>query len=76
MAFVPAEGAVLVEESAQGSPNLQVFPGGRSGEVIDRGLRHDLSPVDTSQVTGVIGGDESVGDEEVIPAIVVEVDEL
>lgn len=42
---------------------------------IEGGLRHDLSPVDTSQVAAVLGGDEAVGGEDIEPAVVVEVGE-
>lgn len=36
-------------------------------------LRHDLSPIDTSQVAGVFGGDEAVCAKDIEPAVVVEI---
>ena len=43
--------------------------------IIERRLRHDLSPIETSQVAAVFGGDESVGGENVRPAIVINISE-
>ena len=76
VAFVAAEGAVLVQEAAQGAPSLLVGGDGGSGEIIDGGLRHDLPPVDTSQVTCVRSSDEAIGDQDIVPAVIVEIDEL
>ncbi len=76
MALVAAEAAVLVQEAAQRPPSLLVGGDGGFGEIIDGGLRHDLPPVDTSQVAGVRSGDEAIGDQDIVPAVVVEIDEL
>jgi len=64
-----------VEEAVQGLPSLAV--GLEGGEIlgIEWGLRHDLSPVDTSQVTGILGSDETVGGEDVEPTVVIEIGE-
>jgi hypothetical protein len=38
-------------------------------------MRHDLAPVKASQITGVRLSDVSVCDHEVLPSIVIEIDE-
>ena len=60
VAFVAAEGAVFVKEPAECPPTLFVGSDGALGEIINRGLRHDLSPKETSQVVRVIAGDIAV----------------
>lgn len=64
-----------MEELVESSPTLSV--GGEGGEVlsIERRLRHDLSPVEASQVAGVFGGDEAIGGEDIGPAVVVDIAE-
>ena len=71
--FAPGEGFVFVEEAIESLPALAV--GLERGKVlgIEGGLRHDLSPVNTSQVSGVFGGDEPVGGEDVEPAVVIQI---
>ena len=76
VAFVAAEGPVFVKEPAECPPTLFVGSDGALGEIINRGLRHDLSPIDTSQVASILGGDEAIGDEDIVPAIIVEIYEL
>jgi hypothetical protein len=39
-------------------------------------LRHDLPPIETSQIAGVFLRDEAVGDHDVLPPVVVEIDEF
>ena len=76
VAFTAAETAVFMEKSAKCSPSLLIGRNGTFGEIINRRLGHDLSPVDTSQVSGVICGDEAVSDENVVPAVIVEINKL
>ena len=48
VALTSTEAAIFMEEPAECSPALLVGGDGVFGEVINRRLRHDLSPVDTS----------------------------
>ena len=76
MAFVAAEGPILVQEAAERPPSLLVGGDGGFGKIIDGGLGHDLPPVDTSQIACVRSSDEAIGDQDIVPAVVVEIDEL
>ena len=67
----------LADEFAQGGPALAVACNGFvrcSG--YDGGTRHDLPPVETSQVSCVFGRDETIRDIEILPAVIVEIGKL
>ena len=73
MAFESAEGAAAHDHGGEGVPILEVAVV-IAGGVIEGRLRHDLAPVETSQVSGVVGlGDEAIGNEKVVAAVVVEI---
>jgi len=68
------EGFPFVQHLIQSSPTLAI-----AGSLIvacrfNRGLRHDLPPIDTSQIASILGGDESVRNHQILPAILIEVD--
>lgn len=65
VAFVPTEAAILMQEAVERLPTLHVSinPNLGSGQ---GGLRHDLSPIDTSQVAGIGRSDETVGNDDVL----------
>ena len=65
VAFVPTEAAILMQETVERLPTLLVLINADLGSG-QRGLRHDLSPIDTSQVPGVGRSDEAVGDDDVL----------
>ena len=77
MALAGAESATAANELAESASGALAihFRGIVFLWVIDRRatLRHDLSPEETSQVTRVLGRDVAIGDEEVFPAIVVQI---
>ena len=53
-------------------PSIHVALIGVVGD-LGRALRHDLSPVEASQIAGIFLSNEAVGDHDVFPAIVVEI---
>jgi len=73
--FAAREGFVFMEEAIEGFPALAVGLEGVEVLGIERRLRHDLSPVETSQIAAVFGGDEAIGGEDVWPAVVINIGE-
>lgn len=76
MAFVATEGPSTRDHGAEGIPTGEVTPGLVAIHGFQGRLRHDLAPVETSQVAGVSRlGDEAVGHQNVVPAVSIEIDE-
>ena len=64
-----------MEQAVERAPTLLVAHGCLFGEIVDGGLRHDLPPVDASQVAGVFSADEAIGDEDIVEAIIIEIEQ-
>ena len=76
VAFASAETETLADHATQVAPIIQVILSiGRRFNVRWR-LRHDLPPKETSQVLGRFLCDVTVGDNQILPAIIVDVGEL
>ena len=75
MSFMTAERPSLADESQQSSRIERAFVGGQRKGSTASFVRQNLPPVETSQVAGVFRRHVSVGDEQVFPAVVIQVDE-
>ena len=75
MPLPPAEGGAIPNALGEIAESSKVALGSLVWTTCLWCLRHDLPPVETSQVIRVSLSDESIGYEEVLPSIVVEVSE-
>lgn len=75
MALPPAKGLAIAQHRIDGGPALiirQEFARRLAGQ---RSLRHDLSPEETSQIAGVRRGHKAISGVNILPAIVIQIDE-
>ena len=57
-----AEGFIFMKEAVEGLPaELITLEASAAASGIERGLRNDLPPVNTSQIAAVFCGDEAIG---------------
>ena len=73
--FPAAEGSPIANTLGQFSEGTEVVVALLIRSACFRCLRHDLSPVETSQVARVFLGDEAIGDKDILPAVVIQIDE-
>ena len=75
MSLPPTKGGAVTNSLGEICEGLEVVLGSLIRDACFRCLRHDLSPVETSQVIRIPLGDEAICYEQVFPAIVIEVSE-
>lgn len=75
MTLPSAEGGAITNALGEIAESPQVARGCLVRSACLWSLRHDLPPVETSQVIRILLGDESVAYKEVFPAIVIQISE-
>ena len=74
VSLVPAVGHAKFHQFDELPESRQVVGCGFRRDHFFRRMRHDLSPVETSQVVGALAGDVTVGHNQILPPVVVQVD--
>ena len=75
MPLPPAEGGAIPNALGEIAESSKVALGSLVWTTCLWCLRHDLPPVETSQVSSIFLGDEAIGDKDILPAVIIQIDE-